>query len=44
LTYGLNTNWQIGESLNTLIWQNAPDSIYGAFDGAATRTNQLIGP
>ncbi len=43
LTYGLNTNWQIGESLNTLIWQNAPDSIYGAFDGAATRTNQLIG-
>ena len=43
LTYGLNTNWQLGESLNTLIWQNAPDSIYGAFDGAATRTNQLIG-
>mgnify|MGYP000962048511 CR=1 FL=1 len=43
LVYGLNTNWQLGESLNTLIWQNAPDSIYGAFDGAATRTNQLIG-
>lgn len=43
MSYGLNTNWQIGESLNTLIWQNAPDSIYGAFDGAATRTNQLIG-
>lgn len=43
LTYGLNTNWQLGESLNTLIWQNAPDSIYGAFDGASTRTNQLIG-
>lgn len=43
LAYGLNTNWQLGESLNTLIWQNAPDSIYGAFQGAATRTNQLIG-
>lgn len=43
LNYGLNTNWQIGEALNTLIWQNGPDSIYGAFDGAATRTNQLIG-
>lgn len=43
LNYGLNTNWQLGESLNTLIWQNAPDSIYGAFQGAATRTNQLIG-
>ncbi|MFZ8837055.1 MAG: TonB-dependent receptor [Flavobacteriales bacterium] len=43
LVYGLNTNWQLGESLNTLIWQNAPDSIYGAFQGAATRTNQLIG-
>lgn len=43
LTYGLNTNWQLGESLNTLIWQSAPDSIYGAFDGAATRSNQLIG-
>ncbi len=43
LVYGLNTNWQVGESLNTLIWQVAPDSIYGAFGGAATRTNQLIG-
>ncbi|MGB1122631.1 MAG: TonB-dependent receptor [Flavobacteriales bacterium] len=43
LVYGLNTNWQLGESLNTLIWQVAPDSIYGAFGGAATRTNQLIG-
>ena len=43
LSYGVNTNWQLGESLNTLIWQSAPDSIYGAFDGAATRTNQLIG-
>lgn len=43
LVYGLNTNWQTGESLNTLIWQLAPDSIYGSFQGAATRTNQLIG-
>ncbi len=43
LVYGLNTNWQNGESLNTLIWQVAPDSIYGAFGGAATRTTQLIG-
>ena len=43
LVYGLNTNWQTGESLNTLIWQLAPDSIYGSFQGAATRTKQLIG-
>ena len=43
LNYGLNTNWQLGESLNTLIWESAPDSIYGSFQGASTRTNQLIG-
>lgn len=43
LQYGLGANWQWGESLNTLIWQHAPDSIYGSYEGAATRTRQLIG-
>ncbi len=43
LVYGLNANWQLGESLQTLIWEQAPDAIYNPFQGAATRTNQLIG-
>ena len=43
LQYGIATNWQWGESLNTLIWQHAPDSLYGSYEGAATRTRQLIG-
>ena len=43
LQYGLAANWQWGESLNTLIWQHAPDSLYGSYEGAATRTRQLIG-
>ena len=43
LKFGLNTNWQKGESLNTLIWQRAYDGLYGSTDGAATRTRQLVG-
>ena len=43
LKFGLNTNWQKGESLNTLIWERAPEGLYGSSDGAATRTRQLVG-
>ena len=43
LKFGLNTNWQFGESLNTLIWERAYDGLYGSTDGAATRTRQLVG-
>ncbi|MGB0463203.1 MAG: hypothetical protein ACPGOX_09250, partial [Flavobacteriales bacterium] len=43
LKFGLNTNWQYGESLNTLIWERAYDGLYGSTDGAATRTRQLVG-
>ena len=43
LTFGLNTNWQQGESVNTLIWERAYDGLYGSTDGAATRTKQLVG-
>jgi|GEM_PF-40912 len=43
LKYGLSTNWQIGESLNTLIWENSQRGLYSSFEGGATRTNQIIG-
>jgi outer membrane cobalamin receptor len=43
LTYGLSTNWQKGESLTALLWENGVQGIYSAFAGSATRTNQLIG-
>ena len=43
LKYGLNANWQKGESLNSLIWERAYDGLYGTQDGAATRTKQLVG-
>lgn len=43
LKFGLNTNWQKGESLNTLIWERAYDGLYGSTDGGATRTRQLVG-
>lgn len=43
LTYGLNTNWQRGESQNTLIWESAPDHIYGSYQGATTHVNQTVG-
>ena len=41
LKFGLNTNWQKGESLNTLIWDEAYDGLYGTTDGAATSTANL---
>jgi len=43
LTYGLSTNWQKGESLNTLIWENSATGLYSSYAGAATRTKQLVG-
>ncbi|MGB1076191.1 MAG: TonB-dependent receptor [Flavobacteriales bacterium] len=43
LQYGINTNWQKGDFLNTLIWEQAPNGIYGSYEGAATRTRQLVG-
>ena len=43
LKYGLNANWQKGESLNSLVWERAYDGLYGTQDGAATRTKQLVG-
>jgi len=43
LTYGVSTNWQKGESLNTLIWGHASTGLYASYAGAATRTKQLIG-
>ncbi len=43
LKYGLSTNWQIGESLNTLLWQQSDGGLYSSYAGGATRTNQLVG-
>lgn len=43
LNYGINTNWLKGESLNTLIWGNDSTGLYSSFDGAATRTKQVVG-
>ncbi|MDA0940611.1 MAG: TonB-dependent receptor [Bacteroidetes bacterium] len=43
LKFGLNTNWQRGESLNTLIWEQSSTGLYGSSEGAATRTKQLVG-
>ena len=43
LKYGVNANWQKGESLNSLVWERAYDGLYGTQDGAATRTKQLVG-
>ncbi|HIG58877.1 MAG TPA: hypothetical protein EYQ21_05735, partial [Flavobacteriales bacterium] len=43
LTYGVSTNWQKGESLNTLIWGNSSTGLYSSYAGAATRTKQLVG-
>ena len=43
LTYGLSTNWQKGESLNTLIWDHSVTGLYSSYAGGATRTKQLVG-
>lgn len=42
LSYGLNTNWSISNSLATLLWQNSGTGLYKAYDGSATRTIQLL--
>jgi iron complex outermembrane receptor protein len=43
LSYGLNSNWNVSNSLSTLIWDNAQTDLYAAYDGSATRTKQLLG-
>lgn len=43
LSYGINTNWLKGESLNTLLWNGYPQGLYQAFEGSATRTKQVVG-
>ncbi len=43
LSYGINTNWLKGESLNTLLWNGYPEGLYQAYAGSATRTKQVIG-
>jgi outer membrane receptor protein involved in Fe transport len=43
LSYGINTNWGMSNSLATLLWENVNDGLYSAYDGSATRTKQLIG-
>jgi iron complex outermembrane receptor protein len=42
LSYGVNTNWNISNSLATLLWASADTNLYGAFEGSATRTKQLL--
>ena len=43
LTLGLASNWNMSNSIGTLIWENADTALYGAFAGSATRTKQLLG-
>lgn len=43
LSYGINSNWNVSNSLSTLIWNNAATDLYGAYQGSATRTKQLLG-
>jgi iron complex outermembrane receptor protein len=43
LSFGLNTNWNVSNSLSTLVWENADTALYSAFEGSATRTIQLLG-
>ena len=43
LSVGLNTNWNISNSLATLVWANADTALYAAYEGSATRTVQLLG-
>ena len=43
LSFGVNTNWSLSNSLNTLIWENQNTGLYSAYDGAATRTEQTLG-
>ncbi len=43
LSAGINTNWNMSNSLATLLWQNSDTALYSAFAGSATRTKQLLG-
>lgn len=43
LSFGVNTNWSLSNSLSTLIWENHSTGLYSAYDGAATRTEQTLG-
>jgi iron complex outermembrane receptor protein len=43
LSYGVNTNWSLSNSLSTLIWENSTNGLYGAYQGSATRTEQTLG-
>jgi len=43
LSFGLNTNWNVSNSLSTLVWENTDTALYSAFAGSATRTIQLLG-
>lgn len=43
LSIGLNTNWMVSNSLATLLWENSSTGLYGAYNGSATRTKQVLG-
>lgn len=43
LSYGINSNWNTSNSLATLVWENSVTGLYGAYEGSATRTRQLLG-
>jgi iron complex outermembrane receptor protein len=43
LSFSLASNWNMSNSMGTLIWGNSDTALYGAFAGSATRTKQLLG-
>ncbi len=43
LSFSLASNWNMSNSMGTLIWENSDTALYGAFAGSATRTRQLLG-
>ncbi|MFM7812910.1 MAG: TonB-dependent receptor plug domain-containing protein, partial [Flavobacteriales bacterium] len=43
LYFGLNTNWNVSNSLSTLLWEQSDSALYSAYAGSATRTRQLLG-
>lgn len=43
LCYGVNTNWLIGSSISTLLWDNTTNGLYAPYNGSATMTNQIVG-
>lgn len=42
LIYGVNTSYQKGEALTTLIWDSIATGLYRPYEGAATRTKQTL--